>query len=77
MRKFVLGAAILIALLAVNACGKSYCKKYTAKFCTNSDSAECMQAKTTVKDWSNDKCRIELNNVEIEEQSKKLDDLLK
>lgn len=65
-----------VALLAT-ACGKSECRRYTEKFCADETSASCAQAKERSRDWSSDKCRIELNQIEIEEQSKKLDDELK
>ncbi|MFZ5631150.1 MAG: hypothetical protein ACOY5B_18595 [Spirochaetota bacterium] len=65
-------AAALVSLSAVG-CGKSECKRYNEKFCADASSEACKQAKERSKDWSADKCRIERNQVEIEEQSKKLD----
>ncbi len=64
---------LVLALLAAAGCGKSECKRYNEKFCADANSEACKQAKERSKDWSSDKCRIERNQIEIEEQSKKLD----
>lgn len=74
MRKSILGCSVLLAfMLSAAGCGKSECKRYTNKFCTDAGSDVCKQAKERSKDWSADKCRIERNQVEIEEQSRSLD----
>lgn len=65
------------AALLVTGCGKSECKRYIEKFCADEKSAACTEARERSRDWSSDKCRIERNQIEIEEQSKKLDDELK
>lgn len=65
--------AAAFTLLSATGCGKSECKRYIEKFCADADSQACRQAKERSKGWSADKCRIELNQIEIEEQSKKLD----
>lgn len=67
-----LAAAALVILFGTG-CGKSECKRYHEKFCADAGSEVCKQAKERSKDWSVDKCRIERNQIEIEEQSKKLD----
>ncbi len=64
-------AALLV--LSATGCGKSECTLYNEKFCADLNSEACKQAKERSKDWSADKCRIERNQLEIEEQSKKLD----
>lgn len=68
----VVAPALAFALFAVTGCGKSECKRYNEKFCVDADSEACKQAKERSKDWSSDKCRIERNQIEIEEQSQKL-----
>jgi hypothetical protein len=65
--------ALILAFLSAMGCGKSECKRYTEKFCADAMSEACKQAKERSKGWSSDKCRIERNQLEIEEQSKKLD----
>lgn len=78
MRKNILTAA-LVALSVVFAagCGKSECKKYIARFCADEKSPACLQAKEQTKDWSADKCRIEGNEIDIDSQSKQLENELK
>jgi hypothetical protein len=66
-------AAAALIFLSAAGCGKSECKRYLEKFCADANSETCQQAKERSKDWSADKCRIERNQLEIEEQSKKLD----
>jgi hypothetical protein len=65
--------ALVLVLLAATGCGKSECKRYIEKFCADAMSEACTQAKERSQNWSSDQCRIELNQIEIEEQSKKLD----
>ncbi|MBV6493107.1 MAG: hypothetical protein LDLANPLL_01122 [Turneriella sp.] len=57
-------------------CGKSYCKQYTEKLCKDVNSAECKAAQEKVKSWSSNQCRIEFNNLVIEEQEKKMEKIL-
>jgi hypothetical protein len=77
MRKLVyLLLFVATAILSVG-CGKSECKKYRSKFCTDENSAVCKEAAQRSKDWSADKCRIEFNQIQIEEQAKRLEDELK
>lgn len=68
---------LVLALAALGGCGKSECKKYTAHFCQDEKSPICDATKTKTKDWSADKCRIELNHILIEEQSKNMENELK
>ncbi len=62
---------------AVAGCGKSECKKYTDHFCKDSASPQCAAAIEKSKDMSANQCRIELNQLQIDEQSKRLEDELK
>lgn len=74
MRKsvfFILIAAFV--LTGIVSCGKSECKKYLEKFCADDQSPQCKAAREKAKDWSSDKCRIERNAIEIDEQAKKLE----
>ncbi|AFM14749.1 hypothetical protein Turpa_4116 [Turneriella parva DSM 21527] len=66
---------MLAALLP--GCGKSECKKYTEHFCKDAASPQCASAIEKVKDLSSNQCRIELNQLQIDEQSKRLEDELK
>lgn len=78
MRKsFFMGLAAAAAALALSACGKSECRRYTEKFCADQNSDACKQAKERSKDWDKDKCRMERNQLEIEEQSKNMEKELK
>ncbi len=78
MRKSVLAATVLLAVVGFCSlnCGKSYCKQYEQKFCADEKSPACAQAKEKVKAWSSKECRIQLNTLEIEEQTKATDKLL-
>ncbi|GAB4439574.1 MAG: hypothetical protein OHK0011_22150 [Turneriella sp.] len=71
--RLLLPVAAVLVLLSTIGCGKSECKRYSEKFCADANSEACKQAKERSKDWSADKCRIERNQIEIEEQSKQLD----
>lgn len=80
MRAITIACSFLVPAFAaflVTGCGKSECKRYVEKFCADEKSAACSDAKARSRDWSSDKCRIERNQIEIEEQSKKLDAELK
>jgi hypothetical protein len=75
MRKSFLSVILLTAAAA--GCGKSECKKYTDHFCSDAASPQCAAAKEKSKDWAANQCRIELNQLQIDEQSKRLEDELK
>ncbi len=62
---------------SVAGCGKSECKKYTDHFCKDAASPQCASAIEKAKDMSANQCRIELNQMQIDEQSKRLEDELK
>lgn len=76
MRKSVFGLIAAVAL-ATASCGKSECKKYTERFCADPKSAACADAMAKVKTWSSTQCRIQNNDLQIEEQSKQLENELK
>jgi hypothetical protein len=79
MRKSVLAAIVGSTLAAIFClqCGKSNCKKYAERFCADEKSPICAQTREKIKSWSSDKCRIELNEILIDEQSKQLEQELK
>ncbi|HRP69130.1 MAG TPA: hypothetical protein PLY93_06330 [Turneriella sp.] len=58
------------------ACGESYCKQYAAKFCTDPNTPACKTAQEKIKNWSSNECRIQFNNLIIEEQAKDTEKLL-
>ena len=72
----VLGLVAAFALVTVS-CGKSECTKYTDRFCADPKSAACADAAAKVKVWNSNQCRIQNNDLQIEEQSKRLEDELK
>lgn len=74
MRKSLFFLSLLtLTVFSLASCGKSECKKYLEKFCADKESPACKAANESVKDWSSDKCRIERNALEIDEQAKKLE----
>ncbi len=76
MRKSVFGLIAAVAF-ATAACGKSECTKYTDRFCADAKSAACADAAAKVKTWSSTQCRIENNKLQIDDQSKQLENELK
>ncbi len=73
--QFILVSVVVV--LAAASCGKSECKKYNDHFCADDKSPQCAAAREKTKDWSANQCRIELNQLQIDEQSKRLEDELK
>lgn len=72
-------SALILLLLAASlpGCGKSECKKYLEHFCKDAASPQCAAAIEKAKGMSANQCRIELNQLQIDEQSKRLEDELK
>jgi hypothetical protein len=79
MRKSALQLILVSLIVASTAasCGKSECKKYIDQFCSDDKSPACAAAREKTKEWSANQCRIELNQLQIDEQSKRLEDELK
>lgn len=72
-----MAALVVLSVILAAGCGKSECKKYAARFCADEKSPACLQVKEKIKDWSSDKCRIEGNEMDIDSQSKQLENELK
>ncbi len=78
MRKRLLALIFpALAILVLANCGKSECRRYRDRFCADPNSAACKAAQEKSKDWSADKCRIERNQMDIEDQSRNLENELK
>ncbi len=76
MRKSVFGLVVAVAFVTAS-CGKSECKKYVERFCADPKSPACADATAKAKAWSSTQCRIQNNGLQIEEQSKQLENELK
>jgi hypothetical protein len=79
-KRFLTALGAIVALVFSVAHCSSHCKKYAEKFCQGQGaegSPACLQAKEKMKDWSSDKCRMELNEVLLDEQTKNLENELK
>ena len=76
MRKSIFGAFLVSAIVAIS-CGKSECTKYKERFCADPKSQACADAEAKVKTWNSTQCRIHKNDLQIEEQSKRLEEELK
>lgn len=69
---------MFFALLCFALAGcKSECDRYLEKFCADQQSPLCASARERSKNWTQDQCRLERNQLEIEEQSKRLEQELK
>jgi len=75
MRLFTL-SSIFLAVAFFSACGKKDCKQLIEKICAERPQ-DCDTVKKETGSLSSDQCRIKLNNLQIEEQEKKLLDELK
>jgi len=68
----IFGFSLLLIFVAfVSACGKKNCKQYIEKVCTDRPQ-DCEGVKKEATPLTSDQCRIKLNNLQIEEQEKKL-----